>query len=123
MTFHLNFRSAPVAGEVIDPYMIESGPADAPEFRRVPSASVDGLFDGKDLLFVVHGFNVPLRRAISSFATLDQALQLGESSAMIGVLWPGDWWIPAINYPFEGQDAMDCGRRLGAFSTRLTRIR
>jgi hypothetical protein len=118
MTFYLNFRSAPVAGSVIDPYMVQSLPGAAPAITTVPPAVVDGFFDGKDLLFAVHGFNVNQRAAVSSFATLDAALDLGESSEMIGVLWPGDWWIPVVNYPFEGEDAMDCGRRLAAFCTR-----
>jgi pimeloyl-ACP methyl ester carboxylesterase len=118
MTFYLNFRSAPVAGSVIDPYMIWSAPPAPPNFTMVQPAVVDGFFGGKDLLFAVHGFNVNQRSAISAFATLDAALALGNSSVMIGVLWPGDWWIPAVNYPFEGQDAMDCGRRLADFCTR-----
>lgn len=118
MTFYLNFRSAPVAGSVIDPYMLQSSPPDPPAVTQVPWPVVDGFFGGKDLLFAVHGFNVDQRRAVSSFATLDRALALDESSVMIGVLWPGDWWIPAINYPFEGQDAMECGRRLAAFCSR-----
>jgi pimeloyl-ACP methyl ester carboxylesterase len=118
MTFYLNFRSSPVAGSVIDPYMVESAPGAAPAITPVQPAVVDGFFDGKDLLFAVHGFNVNQREAVSSFAALDAALDLGDSSEMIGVLWPGDWWIPVVNYPFEGEDAMDCGRRLAAFCTR-----
>jgi pimeloyl-ACP methyl ester carboxylesterase len=118
MTFYLNFRSAAVAGSVIDPYMIQSAPPNPPNFTVTPQPVVDGFFGGKDLLFAVHGFNVNQRRGISSFAALDQTLALGDSSVMIGVLWPGDWWIPVVNYPFEGGDAMDCGRRLAAFCTR-----
>jgi hypothetical protein len=33
----------------------------------------------------------------------------------IGVLWPGDFWLPVVNYPFAGEPAMDAGRRIAAF--------
>ena len=115
MTFYLNFRSQAVAGSVVDPYLIQGDQAIPPNVTTVPLPVVDGFFGGKDLLFAVHGFNVDYRTAVSSFAVLDRALALGDSSVMIGVLWPGDWWIPAVNYPFEGSDAMDCGRRLAGY--------
>jgi hypothetical protein len=35
------------------------------------------------------------------------------------MLWPGDWWVPAINYPFEGATSMECGRRLAAWIRRF----
>jgi hypothetical protein len=31
----------------------------------------------------------------------------------VGLLWPGDWWLPAVNYPFAGSPAMAAGRELG----------
>lgn len=31
------------------------------------------------------------------------------------MLWPGDSWIPIVDYPFEGDVAIDCGRRLATF--------
>jgi hypothetical protein len=46
---------------------------------------------------------------------LDLALNLGPSELFIGILWPGDWWIPAINYPFEGATSIKCGQNLAAF--------
>lgn len=118
MTLHLNFRSWPIAGSVIDPYMVRSEPGEPSVIRRVSSATAGSLCNGKDLLFAVHGFNVRQKRALNSFAVLNHALALGDTSVLIGVLWPGDWWIPAVNYPFEGEDAMDCGRRLAAYCTR-----
>lgn len=117
MTFFLNFRSSPVAGDIVDPYMVRGEAEDPSAIKKVPLSALGSLFGGKDLLFAVHGFNVNRKRAINSFATLDRALALGGTSVLIGVLWPGDWWIPAINYPFEGEDAMDCGRRLATYCT------
>jgi pimeloyl-ACP methyl ester carboxylesterase len=117
MTFHLNFRSSPIAGSVTEPYMVRGESEDPTAIRAVSSSALGNLLDGKDLLFAVHGFNVRQKRAIESFAVLDRTLALGETSVLIGVLWPGDWWIPAVNYPFEGEDAMDCGRRLATYCT------
>src|SRR5581483_6449595 len=40
---------------------------------------------------------------------------LAAADLFIGVLWPGDYWLPVVNYPFEGAVSMDCGRRLADF--------
>ena len=34
----------------------------------------------------------------------------------MGVLWPGDWWLPVINYPAEADDAARCGALLARFA-------
>ena len=73
------------------------------------------------VVFVSHGFNVPWERGIISAARMHSDLRgqnvpfpLGADSLFVGVLWPGDWWIPAINYPTEAEDAVNSGRRLAA---------
>ena len=33
----------------------------------------------------------------------------------MGVLWPGDAWIPVVNYPFEGNDARNSGNNLADY--------
>jgi hypothetical protein len=114
----LNFRAQPVSGGVVDPYLLRGDGEISPAVSAVSWSDVNGLIDGKDVLFAVHGFNVNYADALRTYSILDQQLALGESAVLIGVLWPGDFWIPAVNYPFEGSDAMDCGRRLAAFCTR-----
>src|SRR5262249_1713151 len=38
-----------------------------------------------------------------------------STGTFIGVLWPGDSVIPIVDYPFEGEVAIDCGKRLAEF--------
>lgn len=49
---------------------------------------------------------------------LDARLAFDESALFIGILWPGDAWLPVVNYPFEGNDANRCGRLLAGFCDR-----
>jgi esterase/lipase superfamily enzyme len=70
------------------------------------------------VLFAVHGFNVSFEYGARSLARLEPQIGLGPSDVFFGVLWPGDYWIPAVNYPFEGEVSTDCGRRLADFCRR-----
>jgi hypothetical protein len=116
MTLYLNFRSQAVAGSVIDPVVLSGGGAvSQPALQVLPPARLAALAAGRNVLFGVHGFNVNRDEGIRAFARLEPSLGLSSSDVFIGVLWPGDFWIPVINYPFEGGDAMDCGRRLATF--------
>ena len=119
MTLYLNFRSQGVGGAIVDPYLLEgNGTAAPPALKAVAWADIAAKVAGKDVLLGIHGFNVNYRSGANSFGLLDGSLGLVESEIFIGVLWPGDFWIPAVNYPFEGSDAMECGRRLADFCTR-----
>ena len=120
MTLYLSFRSQAVAGGVIDPVVLSGdGAASAPELEMMPAAQLAARAAGKKILFGVHGFNVNRDEGIRAFARLEPSLGLSSSELFIGVLWPGDFWVPVINYPFEGADAMDCGRRLAQFCNRV----
>jgi esterase/lipase superfamily enzyme len=118
MTLYLNFRSAPVAGSVVYPRLARNGPANPTALTLVDDTERQGLIAGRDILLVVHGFNVNLASGVASAAALDAYLALGDSVVVIGVLWPGDFWIPVVNYPFEGSDAMDCGGKLADYCGR-----
>lgn len=120
MTLYINFRQSGVGGAIVDPYLLEGdGTANPPALQSLPAADILGRVAGKDVLLGVHGFNVNYREGATSFAVLDNDLGLADPSEIfIGVLWPGDYWIPVVNYPFEGSDAMDCGRRLADFCMR-----
>jgi hypothetical protein len=66
-------------------------------------------------LFATHGFNVSYQDGARSLGLLDRYLNLASPSLFIGMLWSGDSWLPVVDYPFEGDVAMDCGGRLAAF--------
>ena len=124
MTLYLNFRSQGVGGALVDPYLLEgNGTASPPALKAVAWADIAAKVAGKDVLLGVHGFNVSYRSGANAFGLLDGSLGLGASEIFIGVLWPGDFWIPAVNYPFEGSDAMECGRRLAHLLHTLWLVR
>ncbi|MDP3174515.1 MAG: alpha/beta hydrolase [Phenylobacterium sp.] len=85
---------------------------------------------GKSLCFLIHGFNVNRDRGYAGLGALAQELLgLGPSPVpggvdgppaagadlVIPVLWPGDWWLPGVNYPFELADAHETAQRFAEF--------
>ena len=119
MTLFLNLRTRNVGGSVADPYLLQGdATVSPPALRAVHWAEIGPLVEGRNVLFVTHGFNVSYEHGARSLAYLETRLDLGETGLFIGVLWPGDWWLPVVNYPFEGEVAIDCGRRVAAFAER-----
>ncbi len=120
MTLYLSFRERDVGGAVAGPRLLAGdGTASPPALRIVGEAEIASLVAGRNLLFAVHGFNVSGAYGARSPGQLEP--RLGLSAALdrfIGVLWPGDFWLPVVNYPFEGEVSMDCGRRLADFCRR-----
>lgn len=116
MTLFLNFRSATVGGSVIDPYVLEGdGTAIPLQLRRLADNELSTRAAGKDILFAAHGFNVNYENGARSLGRLDVSLGLTGPEMFIGILWPGDWWLPAVNYPFEGATSIRCGDRLARY--------
>ncbi len=116
MTRYLNFREASVGGAVVSPYVIEGdGTINPPLLTSVPFEAIAAMVGGKNLLFGVHGFNVSYDQGAASLGYLDKALTLTGSDIFLGVLWPGDSWVPYVNYPFEGDVSIACGRYLADF--------
>ncbi len=99
------------------------GRAAAPAMRFLDDPETARAVEGRRVVFTIHGFNVSYEKGLRSLARLEDALarRLPESYLIIGVLWPGDFIIPAINYPGEWRDAVDSGRLLAQFAN--TRMR
>jgi hypothetical protein len=116
MTYFLNFRTQDVGGPVVSPYLLEGdGKTQPPSLSVVDPTQVASIVTGKDLLFATHGFNVSYHDGACQLDTLGQYLALPPSAVFIGMLWPGDCWLPVVDYPFEGDVSIDCGKRLAAF--------
>jgi hypothetical protein len=116
VTYFLNFRSAGVGGAAIDPYLLEGdGTTNPPSLKAVSWAEVPGIFAGKNILFVTHGFNVNYAAGTKALGRLGDHLDLPSPNLFVGMLWPGDSWLPVVDYPFEGDVAIDCGHRLAQF--------
>jgi hypothetical protein len=116
MTCFLNFRTQGVGGAVVDPYLLQGdGTVSPPALSVVPWAQVPSIVAGRNILFATHGFNVSYQDGACSLGLLDGYLNLAPPSLFVGMLWPGDSWIPVVDYPFEGDVALDCGNRLATF--------
>jgi hypothetical protein len=117
VTYYVNLRAGPW-GAVCSPYLLGGdGLASPPAMTAPPWGLLPGLVRGKDVLLAAHGFNVSYASGLASLAQLERALGLDVSASdqFLGVLWPGDWAIPAVNYPAEDSIASHAGRLLGGF--------
>lgn len=83
----------------------------------ITAHSLRDSVEGRDVLIGTHGFNVDQEGGLQSLGGVDALLRAsGQADAVfVGVLWPGDWWVPAINYPTEAPDAVKAGRLLAKF--------
>jgi hypothetical protein len=117
MTLYLNLRQHTVGGYVLDqPYMLQGAAAtNLNSLTAVPWANIPQLVGGRNLLFIVHGFNVNFAAGARMNDRLGALLDLAAGDLAIGVLWPGDSFIPVIDYPFEGNVAITAGKAIAAF--------
>jgi hypothetical protein len=123
VTLFLNCRSQPVGGSVAGPFLMEgSGTTTPPSLSIVAPERIGAVLARRSVLFATHGFNVSYQAGACALGNLEAQLIadgfLGGSDCFVGVLWPGDFWIPVINYPFAGGPAMDSGNRLATFCNR-----
>jgi len=115
MTLFVNFRSHPHGGSVRDAQVLEGdGTARSLALVELAPADIAARVAGRDLVFGIHGFNVNMEDGACSLGQFEAPLGLGANDLFFGVLWPGDSWLPVVNYPFEGTVAMDCGGRLAS---------
>lgn len=117
MTLFLDFRTAGVGGGILnEPRVLEGdGRVDPLEMRHLGQTLPAERIAGREVVFVTHGFNVSRRDGVHALARLERDLNLPSAFVLVGVLWPGDWWIPVVNYPAEAGDAVQCGRLLAKF--------
>ena len=118
ITFYLNFRAQSIGGGVAGPSAWQGdGDTADPALLPLEDAALRGLVAGRDVLFAVHGFATEQLYGTRMFARLNAqlALTLPPSAVFIGVLWPGDSWLPFVDYPFEGSFAMETGNRLAHY--------
>ena len=117
----INQRANDVGGPIQAPEVLESAAGPKPTYRPMPAARLAETVRGRRVVIAIHGFNVSRPKAVRSYATLEASLQLTADQVFFGVLWPGDAWIPVINYPAEAEVAVKCGAALAAFlDARMT---
>ena len=120
MSLYVNMRYESVGGPLRkDPYLIEGdGLAAKPLMKSLSNSEAAQRVAGRTVVFTVHGFNVSYVGGLCSLARLEKKLVplLPPHFLMVGVLWPGDFIIPAINYPGEWRDAVNGGKALAKFA-------
>jgi hypothetical protein len=121
VTYVLSFRDesrnrgGPVLGgrlRRLDPARVSEGlPARVTEG---PLAR-DALAVEERVIFLVHGFNVSLRDGEQTLREFAALLPSHRDVGLVVTLWPGDHWVGAASYPFEGRDADDTAFELARF--------
>jgi hypothetical protein len=109
MIFELDFRDHDTGGAVTAGVLTEvgsgvSGPAALDLLRIEPAVTI-----------LTHGFNINRPEGRDKLRNLARDLPAASNSAIVYVLWPGDHWVGAISYPFEGDDADDTAAMLVRF--------
>lgn len=102
MIYLLDFRASNTGGAVVPGRLVtQTGLGTEADLRAETSVA-----------FLVHGFNVNRPGGVDTLRRLAQQLPPGIGTGYVGVLWPGDHWVRAISYPFEGNDADDTAKEL-----------
>jgi hypothetical protein len=114
--YFVNFHYDSVSIHARNPPVILYGDGDAadPAFRPASAAELGIAARGKNVLFVTHGFNVPYINGVRSLGRLVSRIAPGSDALVVAVLWPGDFYVPAVNYPQASVPAMESGQGLAA---------
>jgi hypothetical protein len=117
MTLFLSVRSQDVGGPVVPAFCVESTGGAHPTYSApLTGRQVAARVRGRELVVAVHGFNVNRPKGVRSYVTLERELGMPDDRRVfMGVLWPGDFIIPVINYPAEASDAVKSGRYVAEF--------
>ena len=115
MVWIINQRIQDVDGGIARPEVLESSGGAKPAYRPVSDAAVAAATAGRQVVLAIHGFNVSRPKAVRSYITLERDLRLTGEQVFFGVAWPGDAWIPVVNYPWEASDAAACGDALARY--------
>ena len=119
MTYFIDLRADSAGGNpvaVVTDVVIRTDAQPNPS----PSNSLDpalvNLIQGRDVLIGTHGFHVNRADGIANLSHWNEWLGLGANGVFVGVLWPGDArWIPYIDYPVEGSEAIKSGQLLAEY--------
>ncbi len=113
MNYILDFRGADVGGPVL--------PGRIMHINGIPLGTEDDLRQESKVTFLLHGFNVNRQAGRESLLRLAGRLPSVSDGAIVAALWPGDHWVRAISYPFEGNDADDSAVEMARFIDRVVR--
>src|SRR5208337_3801347 len=115
MTRFLDVRISPVGGGLATVVGVCQA-TDTNDYQSLDRDQLLASVRGQHVLIATHGFNVDRARGIASLSNWESLLQLPQSSAFVGLLWPGDSvWAHGLDYPEEPKIADDAGNLLAGF--------
>jgi Alpha/beta hydrolase of unknown function (DUF900) len=104
----------PVAG--VDDVVVRTETQQNPNPSTPLGPELVRSIQGRDVLLGTHGFHVNRGDGIANLTHWAKWVQSGPNGLFIGVLWPGDSrWIPFLDYPVEGNEAIKSGQLLAAY--------
>lgn len=111
MPIFIDLRQIPSGGSVAShPRILVDGQV------LIGDAEFASRVQGFHLVLATHGFNVDAAAGISHLSLWSRNVQLPGPTLFIGVLWPGDSrFVPFIDYPIEGNEAIAAGRLLASY--------
>jgi hypothetical protein len=115
MTQFIDLRLSAVGGELARTVAVNQGTNIGDYTGLSQSALLDSIL-GQNVLVATHGFNVNRADGISCLSNWASLLQLPQSSAFVGLLWPGDSvWAHGLDYPNEALVANQAGGMAAEF--------
>ncbi len=119
MTYFIDVRAESAGGSPvadISGVVIRTDAQPDPNPSQPLDAELLQAVQGRDVLLGTHGFHIDRAHGISYLSHWHEWLQLGANGFFVGVLWPGDSrWVPFIDYPVEGDEAIKSGQILAAY--------
>src|SRR5215831_8299186 len=114
MTLFIDLRATPSGGVcAAEATVWEDG------VRLISTEEFIARIQGFNVVLATHGFNVSRGAGIQALACWSALLQLSPAEVFVGVLWPGDSkFLPVLDYPIEGDEAVKSGRLLANFLNR-----
>jgi len=115
MTQFIDLRLSAVGGELARCVAVNQGTNIGDYTGLSQNALLDSI-KGQNVLIATHGFNVNRADGISCLSNWASLLQLPQSSAFVGLLWPGDSvWAHGLDYPDEAAVANQAGSMAAEF--------
>jgi hypothetical protein len=119
LTYFIDLRADSAGGNpvaTVDDVVIRTDAEPDPNPSTSLGPELIQSIQGRDVLLGTHGFHVNRANGIANLSHWNQWLQLGPNGFFVGVLWPGDSrWIPFIDYPVEGDEAITSGQLLASY--------
>jgi len=111
MTLFIDLRATPSGGITAEEATVwDDG------IRPLSHSDFGSSIRGRDIVLATHGFNVGRASGVAALSRWNGLFQLPGASLFVGVLWPGDSrYLPIVDYPVEGEEAIRSGRLLAGF--------